>query len=163
VIQPRLRAALVIGAIVVGSGIAGAAIDRAFVTRGAAVARERGGDRRGDGGRRGSFQDQEARRRTQMLDYMSKELSLTPAQRAGFDSVFKRTDSSLRAVRREMQPRLQAVFETSHAELRARLDTAQRVKFSAMRRHGPGRGRGDGYSGRGSAEERQPPAQKPAQ
>jgi len=156
VIQPRLRAALVIGAIVVGSGIAGAALDRAFVTRSVAAKRDAGGGQRrggGDGGRsRGSFQEQEARRRTEMVDRMSRELMLTPVQRSGFDSVLQRADSQLRAVRREMQPRLQQVFESSQTEMRARLDSAQRVKFAAMRRHGPGRGRGDGYSGRGSGD-----------
>jgi hypothetical protein len=83
-----------------------------------------------------------------MLDRMTRELALSPAQRAGFDSVFQRTDSLLRAVRREMQPRISQVFESSHAELRARLDSAQLVKFSAMRRHVPGGGRGDGLPSR---------------
>jgi len=70
---------------------------------------------------------------------MAKDLSLTAAQRAGFDSVMQRTDSLLRAVRREMQPKIQQVFEASRAEMAARLDTTQRVKFNAMRRGGPPR------------------------
>ena len=163
-IQPSLRAALVIGAIVVASGIAGAAIDRAFLTRTAAVAqagRDNGGGRRGggggDGGRRGSFPELEARRRAEMLERMTKSLSLTPAQRAGFDSVFQRTDSSLRTIRREMQPRISQVFESSRVEMNARLDSAQRVKFAAMRGPGGGggRGRGDSHPGRDSGSKPQ--------
>jgi hypothetical protein len=71
-----------------------------------------------------------------MLDRMERELALTSAQRAGLDSIFQRTDSSFRAIRREMQPRLQQVFESSRVEINARLDSAQRVKFAAMRRPG---------------------------
>jgi hypothetical protein len=123
-----MRAGLVIAAIVVGSGIAGAAIDRSVLTRG-----------RPDRGREGPRRptpEQEGRRRQDMLDRMSKELSLSNAQRAGLDSIFQRSDSSFRAIRREMQPRLQQVFESSRAEINARLDSAQRVKFASMRRPG---------------------------
>jgi hypothetical protein len=78
--------------------------------------------------------EQEQRRRTEMLDRLTADLALTPAQRAGVDSIFQRTDSSLRAIRREMQPRLQQVFERSRAEIDARLDSAQRAKFAKRRR-----------------------------
>jgi hypothetical protein len=136
-----LRAALVIGSIVVASGIAGAAIDRAFIVRGGsrpAAARQTGGGGEGGGGRGGgrSWPEQEAKRRTEMLDHMTKDLSLSTAQRAAFDSIMQRTDSSLRTVRREMQPKIMQVFEASRAEMAARLDSAQRVKFNAMRRGG---------------------------
>ena len=130
--HPRLRAGLVIAAVVVASAIAGAAIDRGLMM---SHARRDGGDRR-----RPPSADFEARRRTEMLDRMSKELSLAPAQRAGLDSVFQRTDSSLRAIRREMQPRLKQVFETSRAEMNARLDSTQRQKLAAMKLGGPPRG-----------------------
>jgi hypothetical protein len=42
----------------------------------------------------------------------------------------QRTDSALRIVRREMQPRLEQIFQSSRAEISARLDSAQRVKFA---------------------------------
>ena len=136
-IPPRLRAGLVIGAVVIASGIAGAAIDRALImsnrpSRG-------GGGRPPDGG--------EQHRRTEMLDRMATDLSLTAAQRAGIDSIFRRTDSSLRAIRRETQPRIQEVFAQSKADVNARLDPAQREKFAKMRP--PGRGSRDGYRGGG--------------
>jgi hypothetical protein len=154
VIQPRLRAALVIGSIVLASGIAGAAIDRAFIARGgrrpvAAPGGVGGGGPRGGGGGPGrSWPEQEARRRNEMLEHMSKDLSLTPAQRAGFDSIMQRTDSSLRTVRREMQPKIQQVFEAGRAEMMTRLDSTQRVKFNAMRKGSPREFRGgDGRGG----------------
>lgn len=136
-IPPRLRAGLVIGAVVIASAIAGAAIDRSLMMR----------RRGGDADRRGPPQALEQRRRTDMLDRMTKDLSLTPAQRAGLDSIFQRTDSSLRAIRRETQPRLQQVFQRSKAEVNARLDPAQREKFAKMRP--PGRQSRDGYPGGG--------------
>jgi hypothetical protein len=150
VIPPRLGAGLVIASIVVASGIAGAAIDRAFIARrgGRPVGVVSGGEGGGGGGRGGRpSPEQEVKRRTEMLDHMTKDLSLTPAQRAGFDSVMQRTDSSLRAVRREMQPRFQQLFETSRAEMAARLDSGQRARFDAMRRNGPPRDFRDGDRG----------------
>ena len=135
-IPPRLRAGLVIGAVVIASAIAGAAIDRAFLMRRSP---------RGDGRRGGPPTEMEQRRRTQMLDNLTTQLSLTPAQRAGFDSIFQRTDSTLRAIRRETQPRIQQVFERSKADMNARLDSAQRAKFATLR---PGRGSGEYRGGR---------------
>ncbi|HEX7977936.1 MAG TPA: hypothetical protein VF461_05000 [Gemmatimonadaceae bacterium] len=146
--HPRLRAGLVIAAVIVASAIAGAAIDRNLVMRNV---------RRGGGGggwdRRGPPPEMEARRRTDMLDRMTKELSLSPAQRAGLDSVFTRTDSSLRAIRREMQPRLKQVFEASRAEMNARLDSTQRQKLASMRLGG----RPGGWEGRGGPPGGGPP------
>ena len=136
-IPPRLRAGLVIGAVVIASAIAGAAIDRSLLMR-----------RRGrDMDRRGPPQALEQRRRSDMLDRMTTDLALTPAQRAGLDSIFQRTDSTLRAIRRETQPRIQQVFERSKADVNARLDPAQREKFARMQPSGrPPR---DGYRGGG--------------
>ena len=148
--HPRLRAGLVIAAVVVASGIAGAAIDRNIVMRYPPRGWGGGGDRPRGGP---PPADWEARRRTQMLDRMTKELSLTPTQRAGLDSVFQRTDSSLRAIRRDMQPRLKQVFETSRAEMNARLDSTQRQKLAGMKFGGrpggweEGRGRPPGGPG----------------
>jgi hypothetical protein len=76
--------------------------------------------------------EQDLKRRNDMLDRMSTQLTLSASQRQGIDSVMQRTDSSLRAIRAEMQPRLQQVFVASRSEIEARLDSAQRVKFKAM-------------------------------
>ena len=126
---------MVIGAVVIASAIAGAAIDRAFLVRRSP---------RGDVRRGGPQPAWEQHRRTQMLDNLTRELSLTPTQRAGLDSIFQRTDSTLRSIRRETQPRIQQVFEQSKADINARLDSTQRAKFATLR---PGRGSGEHRGG----------------
>jgi hypothetical protein len=68
-----------------------------------------------------------------MLAHMTDDLRLTPAQRAGIDSIMQRTDSALRVLRGEMQPRLTQIFERSRAEISTRLDPAQRVKFAQQK------------------------------
>lgn len=139
-IPPRLRAGLVLSAVVLGSAVAGAAIDRTLLVRRSAPTEVRAdsgqrrggggpGDRRG-GGRGGSSPQSEARRRNWMLDRLTRELALTPPQRAGIDSIMQRTDSSLRVIRQEMQPRLHQVFEASRAQISERLTPEQRAKYA---------------------------------
>ncbi len=128
----RGRAALIIAAIVIGSAIAGAGLDRVLVTRGSRHYRS-GGSRNGE-----MSLEMTARRREAMLERMSKDLNLTSPQRAAIDSIMQRTDSALRVVRGEMQPRLTQIFDQSRAEIGARLDSAQREKFKRR----PSRGRG---------------------
>ena len=120
------RAAMVIAVIVVCSALAGVAIDR--------VVFQRMIHRRppGIGGPGRSTPEQDTKRRKDMLDRMTTQLTLSTAQRTGIDSVMQRTDSSLRAIRAEMQPRIQQVFVASRSEIEARLDSTQRVKFKAM-------------------------------
>lgn len=120
------RAAIVIAVIVVCSALAGVAIDRVIFQR--MIHRHPGGTA---GPGRGS-PEQDTKRRNDMLDLMTKQLALTAPQRQGIDSVMQRTDSSLRAIRAEMQPRLQQVFQASRAQIETRLDSTQRVKFHAM-------------------------------
>lgn len=132
----RRRAGVVIALIAVSSALAGAALDRVVVQR---TSHHRPFGQGGAG--RGS-PEQDARRRSDMLDRMSKDLDLSASQRAGIDSVMQRSDSSLRAIRAEMQPRLKQVFQASRVEIEARLDSAQRIKFAASRPmgdHGPHR------------------------
>ena len=120
----RLRAGVVIALIVVCSALAGAAIERIVFQR---MVQHR--PRAGPGGPGRGSPEQDTRRRNDMMARLTKDLDLSATQRAGIDSVMKRTDSSLRAIRTEMQPRLQQVFQSSRAEIEARLDSAQRVKF----------------------------------
>jgi Spy/CpxP family protein refolding chaperone len=122
----RARAALIIAAIAIGSAMAGAGIDRWLMSRGP----RHGGGRGGGPMSAGASPAAAAKRRGEMLDRMSRDLNLTPAQRVGIDSIMQRTDSALRAVRAEAQPRLTRIFESSRAEISARLDSAQRVKFA---------------------------------
>ena len=130
----RLRAGVVIALVVVASVLAGAAVDRVVI--------QRMTHRRppwGQGGPGRGSPEQDAHRRSDMLDRMTKELDLSTTQRAGIDSVMQRSDSSLRAIRAEMQPRLKQVFQGSRAEIEARLDSAQRIKFGQSHPQG-GRG-----------------------
>jgi hypothetical protein len=126
------RAAMVIAVIVVCSALAGVALDRVVFQR---MARRRPPQGMGGPGR--GSPEADMKRRNDMLDRMSKQLTLSSAQRQGIDSVMQRTDSALRAIRAEMQPRLQQVFQASRADIEARLDSTQRVKFKAMQ---PARG-----------------------
>jgi hypothetical protein len=120
------RAAMIIAVIVVCSALAGVAVDRVGFQR---VARRRPPGAGGPG--RGS-PEADMKRRNDMLDRMTTQLTLSTSQRQGIDSVMQRTDSSLRIIRAEMQPRLQQVFQASRADIEARLDSAQRIKFKAM-------------------------------
>jgi hypothetical protein len=151
----------VISAVVIASAIAGAAIDRAIVTHRFPRTVNRGivGGGGGGGGPRQAPEQFEQRRRTDMLDRLTRDLSLSTAQRAGLDSVFQWTDSSLRAIRRETQPRIQQVFERSHQEVNARLDSTQRVKFAAMRQTRSREFRGGGRGGPPPKEPTGPPRQ----
>jgi hypothetical protein len=120
----RGRAALVIGAIIIGSALAGAGIDHVMYQHG----------RRPRGGPPGSATPQEAaKRRADILDHMTKDLDLSAGQRAGIDSVMQRSDSALRVVRGEMEPRLRQIFDGSRTEIMARLDSNQRAKFDKLR------------------------------
>ena len=125
----RSRAGGIIAIIVLCSALAGAAVDRVYVQR----LRHRGGPGGsggpGAGGPGRGSREQDGKRRVEMLDRMSADLDLTPTQKAGIDSVLQHTDSSLRLIRTEMQPRLQAVFDSSRASLLSRLDQQQREKF----------------------------------
>ncbi len=121
------RAAMVIAVIVVCSALAGVAIDRVVLQRMAAHRHASG-----VGGPGRGSPEADRKRRNDMLDRMTTQLTLSAAQRQGIDSVMQRTDVSLRAIRSAMQPRLQQVFQSSRAEIEARLDSVQRVKFKAM-------------------------------
>jgi hypothetical protein len=125
-----VRAAIIIAVIVVCSALAGVAVDRVVFQR---VVRRRPPGMGGPGapGGRGS-PEADMKRRNDMLDRMTTQLTLSTSQRQGIDSVMQRTDSSLRMIRAEMQPRLQQVFQSSRTEIEARLDSTQRVKFKSM-------------------------------
>lgn len=122
----RLRASVVIALVVVASALAGAAIERLAFS---SMMRHGPWSGAPNGPSRGS-PEREARRRGEMLDRMTKELALTAAQRTSIDSVMQRTDSSLRTIRSQMQPRIEAVFDSSRAAIAARLDERQKVEFA---------------------------------
>jgi hypothetical protein len=123
----RLRAGIIIGLIAVCSALAGAAVERSVIQK--VIVQRRPPSqpiiprftREGD-----------TRRRMDVLDRMTKDLTLTPAQRAGIDSVMQHSDSLLRGIRMEIQPRLEQVLANSRAAIDSRLEPQQRVKYEAM-------------------------------
>jgi len=123
----RLRAGIIIGLIAVCSGLAGAAVERSVIQR--VIAQRRplppiGPPR--------FTREADTRRRADMLDRMTKDLALTSTQRAGVDSVMQHSDSLLRGIRMEIQPRLEQVLAASRAAIDTRLDADQRVKYEKM-------------------------------
>ena len=132
-ISGRGRAAMILVVVALCGGLAGAAVERLVVQR-FFVHRQRGGGP--------PSQEQQGEHRRKLLDDMSTTLSLTPVQRTAIDSIMKRTDSTLRAIRREMQPRTIAELDSSRAAIIAQLDSTQRVKFEKIPRRAPPGGRG---------------------
>ena len=116
------RAALVIVAVVIGSALAGAAVDHAIVLR---------NPRRFQPMFLAEGTEAAVSRRTDMLERLSAELSLRPEQRAAIDSIMRHTDSVLRDVRLEMQPRVQSALDDSRRQIEKHLDPAQRASFDA--------------------------------
>jgi hypothetical protein len=70
-------------------------------------------------------------RRVDMLERLTDELSLRPQQRAAIDSIMRRTDSMLRDVRLDVQPRVQSALDDSRRQIEQQLDSAQRASFNA--------------------------------
>ena len=70
-------------------------------------------------------------RRKEMLQKPTEELALRPDQRAAIDSIMQRTDSVLRDLRLETQPRAQKVLDESRQQIESRLDSGQRATFAA--------------------------------
>lgn len=118
----RSRAVLIIIAIVVGSALAGAAVDHAIVLH---------NPRRFRQVPFGGTAKAAESRRTEMLQRLTEELSLRPEQRAAIDSIMQRTDSVLRDLRLETQPRAQKVLDQSRKQIESRLDSGQRAIFAA--------------------------------
>jgi molecular chaperone DnaK (HSP70) len=116
------RAALVIIAVIIGSALAGAAVDHAIVLR---------NPRRFQPSYLVEGTEAAASRRTDMLERLTEELSLRPEQRAAIDSIMRRTDSVLRGVRLEMQPRVQTALDDSRRQIENHLDATQRASFNA--------------------------------
>jgi len=121
-IASRQRAVIVIAAVAIGSALAGAAVDHAIVLR---------NPRRFRPLPFGGTEEAAASRRTDMLERLTRELSLRPDQRTAIDSIMWSTDSLLRDLRHEMQPRVQRVLDDSRRQIEGRLDSAQRVTFAA--------------------------------
>ncbi len=123
----RLRAGIIIGVIALCSALAGAAVERSVIQK--VIVPRRPPPAPGTGR---FTPEADTRRRSDMLDRMTKDLELTPAQRAGIDSVMQHSDSLLHGIRLEIQPRLEQVLASSRSAIDSRLAPEQRVKYEKM-------------------------------
>ncbi len=70
------------------------------------------------------------------VDRLTKELSLSPAQRDTVRAVLERRRPGMEALRAEMQPRFESWRDSVRAEIRTHLSPAQRTTYEEMlRRH----------------------------
>jgi Spy/CpxP family protein refolding chaperone len=123
----RLRAGIIIGVIALCSALAGAAVERSVIQK--VIVPRRPPPAPGTGR---FMREADTRRRADMLDRMTKDLNLTPTQRAGIDSVMQHSDSLLHGIRMEMQPRLEQVLANSRAAIDLHLQPEQREKYEKM-------------------------------
>ncbi|HEU4630199.1 MAG TPA: hypothetical protein VFS08_10680 [Gemmatimonadaceae bacterium] len=175
-IAGRTLAIAVLAAAVLGGVSAGIALDRWLLLPGdaeAAAAPDPGRATRAPGGarregRRG-FPSPEWER--QMRDRLSDELGLTAEQRARFDSLLTRQARDFRAIREEMQPRIDSLLAHTRVAMDSILTPAQQEKLRTLR-HGTelggplppfleGRGRGRGGPHRGDGHRRRRDAAPP--
>ena len=126
-ISGRTRAGAIIVLIAICSALAGAAVDRV-------VARKM---HHGGGGQGHMTTEQQAEHRKEALDDLTKQLSLSDAQRTSVATIMLHTDSSLRAIRHDMQPKIKAELDSSHALIVSLLDSTQREKFAKIPRRAP--------------------------
>ncbi len=87
--------------------------------------------------------DKPSRNGRPSLDRMAKELELTPAQRAQFDSIMADRRAQMRALWAPLRPQMdsiqkiaRAVGDSTHEQLKRALTPEQAVKLDAMRERG---------------------------
>lgn len=150
----RRMAGLVMVLIALGGGVAGVALDRLVFLPWHFQGRPFGPGRGGPPGR-----DMEQHIR----DHFAKELGLTAEQKQKVDSLMERQMAEFRAVRSEMQPRIDTIFSVTRRAIDSILTPDQRTKAEElMRRRGPrGRGGPGGMGDRGPGGPDGPPPGHP--
>jgi Spy/CpxP family protein refolding chaperone len=127
--RPRLRAILVLALVALVGVLAGVLLDRAVLRdRWGALGRWHGphaGEYGPGGWQRGG------RRST---EWMARELSLTPEQRAAIDSIRSRQQERMRQVMRDVRPQFRAITSETRAQIDSVLTPAQRERLQALRR-----------------------------
>jgi Spy/CpxP family protein refolding chaperone len=66
-------------------------------------------------------------------DRLAKELALTDAQRAQFDSVLSRQTARFRMTREQIQPQMDSIFEQTRAQIDSILTPPQREQLKTIR------------------------------
>jgi hypothetical protein len=133
----RGRARLIAGALLVTVAITGviggAALDQWMILNGYTRPGRLFGVDIGSGlGRRGSPRTLEEERERQ-TEFLSRELSLTPPQRARIDSIVAVQVAQVHALWTEVGPRMDDVIGRARTEIDRVLTPEQRVKFQALR------------------------------
>ncbi|MFN8651658.1 MAG: hypothetical protein U0133_07130 [Gemmatimonadales bacterium] len=126
--RSRRTAVLLMFLVVLGGGIAGIAIDRLVLLP------WHFSGRMGPG--RGAPEGMERRGR----DRFARELGLSDSQRVRIDSLLERQMTELRAVRGEVQPRLDSILAQTRRSIDSILTPEQREKAQQLMRRREGRG-----------------------
>lgn len=74
--------------------------------------------------------------------HMFERLNLSPAQRTSVDSIFEARRQQIDEFWHGPGLRLQEILDSTNGDVRALLDSTQRVAYDKMRRRGPGGRRG---------------------
>jgi Spy/CpxP family protein refolding chaperone len=107
--------------------------------------RDEGGDTRRGGGGPGHGRD--AERRHRFLDHLSRELALTPTQRATIDTLLASEAREIDSVMATVRPRMEGIVRRTRGTIDSLLTAEQRVKFDSLRAKRRGmRGGGRGPS-----------------
>ncbi len=127
--RPRLRAILVLGLVALVGVLAGVLLDRAMLrARWGTFGSWRGPDAAeyGPGGWRSGGH--------RSTEWMARELSLTPEQRAAIDSIRSRQQERMRQVMRDVRPQFRAITSETRGQIESVLTPTQRERFQALRR-----------------------------
>ncbi len=90
-------------------------------------------------GERGGRWDRSERREERILKRFTSELDLTPEQRSAVEELLRGQREQIKSVRDELKPRMDAIRETTRAQIRGLLKSEQIEKFERFeekrRRH----------------------------
>ena len=120
----RMIALLVLLLVAIAGGLAGVALDRLYL-----MPRMAHGPR-GHGGPGGPHN-------REFRDRFAREVGLTPDQRTRIDSIMDREGREMRAMRGQIQPRLDSIITRTRRSLDSVLTPEQRKKAEAIRKRHP--------------------------
>ena len=138
--RSRRTAALILLLVAIGGAAVGVALDRLLLLPMHFGGRPFGPWR---GGPPSARMERSARER------FAHELGLSDNQQVRIDSLMERQMVQLRAVRGEVQPRLDSILSQTRRSIDAILTPEQRVRARDLMRRGHGRGWRGGFGGRG--------------
>lgn len=142
----RLAAAGIMAAVFLSGAVTGAVLSRTVLDDRPSF--ERSSDRDGRWGERprpdrrpGGEPDRDHREgprpprgiiSSRAVEHLAARLDLSEPQRASLDSILERQRERASAVFREVGPRLRTVLDSTNAQIRMMLDSAQQAEFDAI-------------------------------